>query len=82
MGFMTRTVLLTGVLLVLGDANMYQHFSASLTARGATRATTFLVAAVAIVESLIILSAWVSFLILPFSMILEQAPSRRSGALR
>ncbi len=47
-------------LLVLGDANMYQRFSAAKTAKGATSATTFLVLAVFLIEILIIASAWVS----------------------
>ena len=51
---------LPSFLLVLGDANMYQRFAASVTVRGARRATMLLVGAVAIVESLIILTSWIS----------------------
>lgn len=47
-------------LLVLGDANMYQRFSASKNAKVATRATTILIFAVLVIELLIIASAWVS----------------------
>ncbi|MFH1852188.1 MAG: sodium:solute symporter family protein [Candidatus Neomarinimicrobiota bacterium] len=47
-------------LLVLGDANMYQRFSAAKDAKGATKATNFLVIAVLVIELLIIASAWVS----------------------
>ncbi len=47
-------------LLVLGDANMYQRFFASKDAKGATSATTILILAVAVIELLIIASAWVS----------------------
>ncbi len=52
-------------LLVLGDANLYQRFSASSTVKGASRATTFLVVAVLLVELLIIASAWVSSSMIP-----------------
>ncbi len=52
-------------LLVLGDANMYQRFFASKDAKGATKATTVLVIVVAIIELLIIASAWVSASMIP-----------------
>ena len=52
-------------LLVLGDANMYQRFFASKDAKGAKKATTILVLAVAIIELLIIASAWVSSSMIP-----------------
>jgi len=58
-------------LLVLGDANMYQRFSASKSAKGATSATIVLVLAVLIIELLIIASAWVSS-----SMITDAANGR------
>lgn len=56
---------LPSFLLVLGDANMYQRFSASRDARGARRATALLVAAVALIELLIIAAAWVSSSLIP-----------------
>ena len=52
-------------LLVLGDANMYQRFSASKDAKGATKATSILVVAVLVIELLIIASAWVSSSMIP-----------------
>lgn len=52
-------------LLVLGDANMYQRFFACRTARGARQATTVLVVAVLLVETLIIAAAWVSSSLIP-----------------
>ncbi len=52
-------------LLVLGDANMYQRFFASKDAKGAKSATTILVVAVAVIELLIIASAWVSSSMIP-----------------
>ncbi|MFQ6606514.1 MAG: sodium:solute symporter [Fidelibacterota bacterium] len=52
-------------LLVLGDANMYQRFSASLSIRGATLATTLLVVAVLFMELMIITSAWVTSSMIP-----------------
>ena len=56
---------LPAFLLVLGDANMYQRFSASRDAKGATVATFVLVFAVLIAELLIIASAWVSSSMIP-----------------
>ncbi|MBC8401839.1 MAG: sodium:solute symporter family protein [Candidatus Marinimicrobia bacterium] len=52
-------------LLVLGDANMYQRFSAARDADSATRATNFLVVAVLLIELLIIASAWVGSSLIP-----------------
>ncbi len=52
-------------LLVLGDANMYQRFSASLSVRGATLATTLLIVAVLFMELMIITSAWVTSSMIP-----------------
>jgi SSS family transporter len=52
-------------LLVLGDANMYQRFSASRDARGARLATIILVFAVLFIEMIIIGSAWVSSSMIP-----------------
>jgi len=54
-------------LLVLGDANMYQRFFASRDAKGAKSATTVLIFAVAIIELLIIASAWVSSSMIPIA---------------
>ena len=59
-------------LLVLGDANLYQRFSASRTAKGAKNATRVLIVAVLLVELLIIASAWVS------SSMIEDAASGRN----
>ena len=47
-------------LLVLGDANMYQRFSAAKTRQGITQATVVLVLAVLLIECLIIATAVVS----------------------
>jgi len=52
-------------LLVLGDANMYQRFFASKDVKSATKATTILVVLVALIELLIIASAWVSSSMVP-----------------
>ncbi|NOZ74891.1 MAG: sodium:solute symporter family protein [FCB group bacterium] len=52
-------------LLVLGDANMYQRFFASKNAQGARSATRILVFAVALIELLVIASAWVSSSMIP-----------------
>ncbi len=52
-------------LLVLGDANMYQRFSAAKDAASAIKATNFLVFAVLLIELLIIASAWVSSSLIP-----------------
>ncbi len=47
-------------LLILGDANMYQRFSASKDHESATKATIILIFAVLIIELLIIASSWVA----------------------
>jgi Na+/proline symporter len=47
-------------LLIMGDANQYQRFFASKSAKGARTAVTFMIVAVLVVESLIILEAWVA----------------------
>ncbi len=47
-------------LLVLGDANMYQRFSASKNHQSATKATIILIFVVLIIELLIIASSWVA----------------------
>ncbi len=52
-------------LLVLGDANMYQRFSASKDAKGATTATSVLVVAVLLIELLIIACSWISASLIP-----------------
>ena len=52
-------------LLVLGDANMYQRFSAAKSKAGITRATVVLILAVLIIEILIIATAAVSASLVP-----------------
>ncbi|MBN1509476.1 MAG: sodium:solute symporter family protein [Sedimentisphaerales bacterium] len=52
-------------LLIVGDANQYQRFFASKSARGAKSAVTFMVFAVLVVESLIILEAWIASSLMP-----------------
>jgi len=52
-------------LLVIGDANMYQRFSASKDVQSARYSTTILVFAVLFIELLIIVSAWVSSSMIP-----------------
>ena len=52
-------------LLIMGDANQYQRFFASKSAKGAKSAVTFMVFAVLVVESLIILEAWVASSLIP-----------------
>ena len=52
-------------LLIMGDANQYQRFFASRDAKGAKTAVTFMVVAVLVVESLIILEAWVCSSMIP-----------------
>jgi len=52
-------------LLIMGDANQYQRFFASRNAKGAKTATTFMIFAVLVVESLIILEAWVASSLIP-----------------
>jgi len=52
-------------LLIMGDANQYQRFFASKDAKGAKTAATFMTLAVLVVESLIILEAWVCSSMIP-----------------
>jgi SSS family solute:Na+ symporter len=52
-------------LLIMGDANQYQRFFASKSAKGARSAVTFMVFAVLVIESLIILEAWIASSLIP-----------------
>lgn len=52
-------------LLIMGDANQYQRFFASRSAKGARSAVTFMIFAVLMIESLIILEAWVASSLIP-----------------
>ena len=52
-------------LLIMGDANQYQRFFASKSAKGAQRAVTFMIFAVLVIESLIILEAWIASSLMP-----------------
>ena len=52
-------------LLIMGDANQYQRFFASKDAKGAKAAVTFMILAVLVVESLIILEAWICSSLIP-----------------
>jgi solute:Na+ symporter, SSS family len=52
-------------LLILGDANMYQRFSAGRSGAGVKKATIYFVFGVLIVETLIIATAWVSSAMIP-----------------
>lgn len=52
-------------LLIMGDANMYQRFFASKTAKGAKSATKVLIFAVLLAELMIIFSAWVASSLIP-----------------
>jgi len=52
-------------LLIMGDANQYQRFFASKSAKGAKSAVTFMIFAVAVIEGLIILEAWVASSLIP-----------------
>ena len=52
-------------LLIMGDANMYQRFFASKTAKGAKSATKVLIFAVLLAELMIIFSAWVTSSMIP-----------------
>ena len=52
-------------LLIMGDANQYQRFFASKSAKGAKSAVTFMVFAVLLIESLIILEAWIASSLIP-----------------
>lgn len=56
---------LPSFLLIMGDANQYQRFFASRNAKGATTATTFMIVVVLVIESLIILEAWVASSLIP-----------------
>jgi Na+/proline symporter len=57
--------LLPTFLLVMGDANMYQRFSASRDAKAARKATILLVFGVLLIETLIVLEAWISSSLIP-----------------
>ena len=52
-------------LLIMGDANQYQRFFASKSAKGAKNAVTFMIFAVLVIESLIILEAWIASSLIP-----------------
>jgi SSS family transporter len=52
-------------LLIMGDANQYQRFFASKSVKGARSAVTFMIFAVLVIESLIILEAWVASSLIP-----------------
>ncbi|MBW7989437.1 MAG: sodium:solute symporter family protein [Planctomycetes bacterium] len=52
-------------LLIMGDANQYQRFFASKDAKSAKTAVTFMIFAVLVVESLIILEAWICSSMIP-----------------
>lgn len=52
-------------LLIMGDANQYQRFFASKSAKGARSAVTFMVFAVLVIEGLIILEAWIASSLIP-----------------
>ncbi|RPJ31004.1 MAG: hypothetical protein EHM35_12375, partial [Planctomycetaceae bacterium] len=52
-------------LLIMGDANQYQRVFASKSAKGAKSAVTFMVFAVLVIESLIILEAWIASSLMP-----------------
>ena len=52
-------------LLIMGDANMYQRFFASKTAKGAKSATKVLIFAVLLAELMIIFSAWIASSMIP-----------------
>ena len=52
-------------LLIVGDANQYQRFFASKSAKGAKSAVTFMIFAVLLIESLIILEAWMASSLMP-----------------
>jgi Na+/proline symporter len=52
-------------LLIMGDANQYQRFFASKSAKGAKSAVTFMIFAVLVIESLIILEAWIASSLMP-----------------
>jgi SSS family solute:Na+ symporter len=52
-------------LLIMGDANQYQRFFASKDAKGAKTAVRFMILAVLVIESLIILEAWICSSMIP-----------------
>ncbi|OHB63304.1 MAG: hypothetical protein A2Y76_12880 [Planctomycetes bacterium RBG_13_60_9] len=52
-------------LLIMGDANQYQRFFASKSAKGVKSAVTFMIFAVLVIESLIILEAWIASSLIP-----------------
>jgi Na+/proline symporter len=56
---------LPAFLLIMGDANQYQRFFASKSAKGAKSAVTFMIFAVLVIESLIILEAWIASSLIP-----------------
>ncbi len=53
------------IILIMGDANMYQRFFASKNAKGAEQATKVLIFAVLLAELMIIFSAWVVSSMIP-----------------
>jgi Na+/proline symporter len=56
---------LPSFLLIMGDANQYQRFFASRSAKGARQAVIVLIFGVLLVESLIILEAWIGSSMIP-----------------
>jgi SSS family transporter len=52
-------------LLIMGDANQYQRFFASKDAKGAKTAVRIMILAVLVIESLIILEAWICSSMIP-----------------
>ena len=64
-GIQMLNYMLPPFLLVLGDANMYQRFSAARSHKGITQATIVLVGAVLLIEVLIIATAAVSASLVP-----------------
>lgn len=64
-GMQMINYMLPPFLLVLGDANMYQRFSAAATKRGIKKATLILILAVLVIECLIIATAAVSASLVP-----------------
>ncbi len=57
--------LLPVFLLIMGDANQYQRFFASKSARGAKQAVTFMIVMVLVIEGLIIFEAWICSSLMP-----------------
>jgi SSS family solute:Na+ symporter len=64
-GLQMINYMLPPFLLILGDANMYQRFSAARTQQGIRRATIILIGAVLLIECLIIATAVVSAALVP-----------------